>query len=54
VFNWFAMRRGLLIVGEGQKSLSADLAGMLRLFVELCRSAAARLGRKPLKTSSQT
>ena len=43
-FNWFAMRRGTLVVGKGESSIWSDLARVPSLFLEfIC--AAARLGR---------
>ena len=41
LFNWFAMRNGLLIVGRGQKSLWQDLRQLPILFWNLLRSAFA-------------
>jgi hypothetical protein len=34
LFNWYAMRRGALIVGQGKSSLLEDLARMPRLVVD--------------------
>ncbi len=50
-FNFFAMRRGLLIVGKGQPSLGADLRRMPRLIAAFIKSAA--LGARPRRRSSQ-
>ena len=51
-FNFFAMRRGLLIVGKGQPSLGADLRRMPRLIAAFIKSAV--LGARPRRRSSQT
>jgi hypothetical protein len=37
-FNWFAMRKGALVVGEGHRSLWSDLARMPRLLTEFLRA----------------
>jgi hypothetical protein len=37
-FNWFAMRRGLLLVGKNQESLWADLRRMAALLFEIAIS----------------
>jgi len=34
LFNFYAMRRGALVVGEGRRSLAQDLRSMPRLFLE--------------------
>jgi hypothetical protein len=38
-FNWFAMRRGALMVGEEQTSLASDLARVPALLVEFFKAA---------------
>ncbi len=38
-FNWYAMRRGVLVVGDGEKSIWADLRQVPGLFVEIGRWA---------------
>jgi hypothetical protein len=43
-FNWFAMRRGALVVGQGQSSIWRDLARMPRLIAEFT-VAIVTLGR---------
>jgi len=39
-FNWFAMRKGALLVGEGHTSLWTDLARMPRIVLDFLRAAA--------------
>jgi hypothetical protein len=34
VFNWYAMRRGVFVVGKGSNSLAADLRRIPRLLIE--------------------
>ena len=56
LFNWYAMRRGALIVGSGRSSLLADLARMPRLVLEFLsfvpKFFAPRSARRPDATSS--
>jgi hypothetical protein len=49
-FNFFAMRRGALIVGNGQQSLGADLQRMPRLIGAFIKAGA--LGAVPRRRSS--
>lgn len=37
-FNWFAMRRGALVVGKGESSLASDLARVPALLVEFFKA----------------
>jgi hypothetical protein len=39
-FNWFAMRRGALVVGQGESSLAGDLARVPALLWEFFKAAA--------------
>jgi hypothetical protein len=39
-FNWFAMRRGALVVGDGQTSLRSDLARVPELLVDFFKAGA--------------
>jgi len=34
VFNWYAMRKGVFVVGEGSASLAADLRRIPRILLE--------------------
>jgi hypothetical protein len=39
-FNWFAMRRGALVVGKGESSLASDLARVPALLLEFFKASA--------------
>ncbi len=44
-FNYFAMRRGLLTVGQGSQGLLRDMAQMPRLVVSFCIAIGKLIGR---------
>lgn len=59
LFNFYAMRRGALVVGEGRRSLAQDLRSMPRLLLEFVlvvprsiRRVAESLARFPNRSSS--
>jgi len=55
-FNYFAMRRGLLTVGQGSQGLLPDLAQMPRLVCAYCVAIggfAARIGTAPWRLTQQ-
>jgi hypothetical protein len=59
LFNFYAMRRGALVVGEGRRSLAQDLRSMPRLLLEFVllvprsiRRAAESVARFPDRSAS--
>jgi|WetSurMetagenome_2_1015567.scaffolds.fasta_scaffold195289_2 hypothetical protein len=52
VFNWYAMRRGVLLVGEGHASFWGDLCRVPGILVDLFRDAVRFTRRLPLRNPS--
>ena len=51
VFNWYAMRRGVLLVGEGQRSFWDDLRRVPGLLTDMVRDAVRFTRRLPLRNA---
>ncbi len=45
VFNWYAMRKGVFVVGEGSASLGADLRRIPRILGGFLAGGAMAIGR---------
>ena len=52
VFNWYAMRRGVLLVGEGHGSFWDDLRRVPGILADLLRDAVRFTRRLPLRNPS--